>query len=323
MRKRDYLSPTSISKWKENPELFYMKYLSEIKLPREPQTLPMSVGSAFDAYIKSDLYARLVGKDDPKYGFQNLFEIQVEEHNRDTALIDGKFCYDQYVKSGALADLLIEMEGSLGEPKFEIELQGKINYGGREVVLLGKPDVFFINKLGGHVVLDFKVNGFYAKQSVSPMKGYLRMHPGCIRHGDCVVGEKYGFKLNTNHKLNHDNMNQDWAAQLSAYAWLCGLEVGSEWIAAIDQLACGRPKKSDFIQNRPVIRIAQHRLEVESSFQHEYAKLACDVWEIINSGYIFRNLSESESQGRCQVLDSMIKDMTENGNLLDTLRGGD
>ncbi len=323
MRKREYLSPSSIAKWKESPEMYYMKYLSEIKIPREKQTQPMSVGSSFDAYVKSDLYSRLVGKGDPKYSFEALFESQVEAHNRDTALVDGKYCYNFYTKCGALGDLLIEMQSSLGEPKFEFDLGGRINYAGREVVFFGKPDVFFINKDGGHVVLDFKVNGFYAKSGISPMKGYLRLHPGCVRHKDCVVGEKFGFKINTKHKLCDDNMDQSWAAQLSVYSWLCGLEVGSDWIAAIDQVACRPPTKSDWIQDRPQIRIAQHRLLVSHEFQKQFFADAADLWEIVNSEHIFRQMSFDESKGRCEVLDAMVKDMVENGNIMEALKGND
>lgn len=323
MRKRDYLSPTSISKWRENPEAYYMKYLSDVKLPREKQTLAMSVGSAFDAYIKSELYKRLVNKGDPKYTFEALFETQVEEHNRDAARRDGKICYDAYVSSGALGDLLIEMQNALGEPKFEIELQGKITHGGREVVLFGKPDVFFISQHGGHVSLDFKVNGYYSKSGISPMKGYLRLHPGILMHKDCVPSERNGFKLNVNHKLDDPNMNTDWAAQLSTYSWLCGCEVGSEWIAAIDQIACSPPKKSDFYTDRPNIRIAQHRLLVRPEFQVQFFNEAADLWEIIQTDHIFRNMSREDSLARCQVLDNMVKDMVDNGNIMDLLRGGD
>ena len=319
MKLREYLSPTQISKWKENQEMYYMKYLSDVKLPREKQTLPMSVGSAFDAYIKSDLYHRLVGKGDPKYSFEGLFDLQVEEHNRDFARKAGKICYDQYVSTGALADLLIEMQGSLGEPKFEIEVRGTISHGGREVVLLGKPDVFFINKQGGHVALDFKVNGYCSKSPVSPMKGYLRLHPGCLRHKDCVPSERFGFKLNVNHKL--EDLNADWAAQLSTYAWLCGCDIGTDWVAAIDQIACAPPKKNDFVQDSPNIRVAQHRLLVTPQFQFQFFSDACDLWDITRSDHVFRHMSREDSLARCQVLDMMVEDMVKNGNIMDQLRG--
>ncbi|KKK99128.1 hypothetical protein LCGC14_2635890, partial [marine sediment metagenome] len=86
MRIPEYLSPTSISLWQKDEELFYQRYLSENRLPREPQTQPMSIGSAFDAFCKSYLHEALFGKGaDPCYSRGYLFEEQVQEHNRDWA----------------------------------------------------------------------------------------------------------------------------------------------------------------------------------------------------------------------------------------------
>ena len=58
MRMPEYLSPTSLNVWKRDQEQFYLQYLAEKRPPREPQTQPMAVGAAFDAYVKSYLYNR-------------------------------------------------------------------------------------------------------------------------------------------------------------------------------------------------------------------------------------------------------------------------
>ena len=46
---------------------FYLKYLSENRPGRLPQTLPMSVGSAFDARVKSSLHEAIFGKPDCRF----------------------------------------------------------------------------------------------------------------------------------------------------------------------------------------------------------------------------------------------------------------
>src|SRR4051812_6811821 len=98
MREVKYLSYSGMSLYYKDPEAFYVRYLSENRPPREPQNAPMAVGSAFDAYVKSYLYARLVGKGDPKHEFEFMFESQVEKQCRDVARVDGKAVFEFYKK---------------------------------------------------------------------------------------------------------------------------------------------------------------------------------------------------------------------------------
>ena len=106
MRKRAYLSPSAVEIFYEDPDRYYTQYLCETQLPRDPQTAPMSIGSAFDAYAKSYLHMVLFGdQGDDRFSLQNLFESQVEPHNRDWAFKHGAYVFDCYKKSGALADL--------------------------------------------------------------------------------------------------------------------------------------------------------------------------------------------------------------------------
>jgi hypothetical protein len=302
MRKPEYVSPTSLALWRKSPEEFYIRYLCETRLPREKQTGPMAVGSAFDAYVKSHLYQTLVGKGDPKYEFTTLFETQVEPHNRDVALIDGKHVFEAYKSYGPLADLLKEMQDCLSEPKFEIEIKGTISHNGREVSFLGRPDVFFMNKEGGHISIDWKVNGYYSKYGQSPMKGYVRIFPGLHGHIDCIPGYHHGMKINKLYTL--DMLNEDWAAQLSIYSWLCGVDVGSDFIAGIDQISCNRAKAKNSI---PDLRISQHRTLIDPDYQRKLFESSADVWETITSDHIFRDLSYEDSKARCQLLDARVK----------------
>src|SRR4051812_14365124 len=111
MRKIEYLSPTSLELFYKNQQEFYLRYLSDKRPPRIPQDRPMSVGSSFDAHAKSYLHQNLFGKGhDPKFDLKNLFEAQVEPQNRDWALAAGQHAFDVYKRSGALADLMLDLQ---------------------------------------------------------------------------------------------------------------------------------------------------------------------------------------------------------------------
>ena len=116
MNKLEYLSPTSLSKWIENQDNFYLEYLAGHRAKRSAQTQAMSIGSAFDAYAKSFLHKRLFGpnhKDAAKFELRTLFEAQVEEHNRDLAWTHGERVFNWYASQGPLADLILEMKTQL------------------------------------------------------------------------------------------------------------------------------------------------------------------------------------------------------------------
>lgn len=323
MRELQYLSPTSISKFESDVEDFYLNYLSDNRPPRQPQTLPMAIGSSFDAYAKSFMHEALFGKDnDPKYSFEALFEAQVEPQNRDWARDHGKYVFEQYRSAGALADLMTELREANGDPRFEFEVKGAVQ-GFREgvtsqfgeVVLLGKPDVAFINKEGAHVILDFKVNGYCSRTAPSPLQGYLRMRSaGRTNHGShksCVPMNHNGMLINISTHL--DKLNVDWARQLSIYGWLMGAGIGHPFIVAIDQIVCDATRKSSL----PTIRIAEHRLTVSEAFQQAVFCKACTIWEICHSDHIFRDLSLEASQARCRALDQIKEVLLGDGSARD------
>lgn len=334
MRKLEYLSPTSISKWLEDPELFYLQYLSENRPPRMPQTQPMSIGSAFDARVKSFLHELLFGKGhDPKYAFEAIFEAQVEPHNRDWAFSHSEYVFEQYKQAGALADLMLDLQMAQGTPRFEFEIKGAV-HGYREgitlemgqegalqhCILLGKPDVHFINKDGASVVLDFKVNGYCSRTAPSPMRGYLRLRSAgktdLGMHKTCMPMTEKGMTINVSEYL--ENLNTDWARQLAIYAWLLGEPVGSRFILAIDQIVCDASRGG-----LPTIRIAEHRCCSGPKFQHQTFQLACSLWEIVQSGHIFRGTDEEPitremSDARCKALDGVRDGLEGDGSDLDS-----
>lgn len=308
-RRPVHLSPSSISTFRQNPDEYYLRYLCHHRSPRFPQTQPMSIGSAFDAYCKSDLNQKLFGnKRNPKFDFDALFTAQVEPQNRDWAKKHGKIVYDLYVESGSFADLLVELEGALRPPKLETEIYGIIQ-GSREgitsiiggVPFLGKMDIHFISKAGASVILDWKVNGYLSLNGVSPAPGYVKLREkgkSSKSHPDCQFGYHKNVLINIAKKLNQ--VNGDWADQLCIYAWLCGEEIGSQFIAAIDQVVC-RPNN---------IRFAQHRSLIDSDYQFRTFAEAQRIWEISQSDHIFRELSIEESKKRCELLDQQARGLT-------------
>lgn len=313
MRKMAYLSPTSVKAFEDNPEDFYIRYLSDIRVPRPKQTQPMSIGSAFDAFVKSYLHAAIFGKGaDPTYERQTLFEAQVEEHNRDWAWEHGAHAFTVYKETGALADLVMELSAAVGKPRFEISIEGLVSSPDaiqtdvNDVTLLGKPDLFFLNKAGHSVILDWKVNGWCSKSGHSPRKGYIRLLDENKKikgpHKDAHVMMHNGMMINIAHFL--EEIDKDWAGQLACYGWLCGEEIGNEFITCIDQIVCA-PSGAKY----PKIRVAQHRVRVSKKFQEEWFKRICYVWNVVNSDYIFRNISRLESVERCRTLDAKARDL--------------
>ena len=198
MRTPEYLSPTSLKKFEGNPDDAYLTYLADHKPPRLPQTLPMSVGSAFDAYVKSYLHNALFGNygAGDAYARDAIFEKQVEAHNRDWAKLAGEHVFKDYLACGALSDLMLELSTAVNQPRFEFEIKGPIETRIGGIPMLGKPDVFFINSEGARVVYDWKVNGYCSNSPTSPMPGYVMVR-------DCWTSSQK--KRSTNDRMPHKN----------------------------------------------------------------------------------------------------------------------
>jgi len=296
MRTPAYLSPTSINLFVKSPEDFYLRYLCDTKLPRESQTQPMSIGSSFDAYCKSYLYEKLFGKSrlqGSEFELETIFEAQVEPHNRTWALEHGKLVFEQYKKAGCIADLMLELNSAIGEPRFELSLQDTIETEVGGVPLLGKPDVAFTNSESARVVYDWKVNGYCAPRNTSPMKGYINLRPGNKTHRDCHLLRYKGIMINIAMCL--EDGNTTWADQLCIYSWLLGEAIGSEEVIfGIDQIV-GPANK---------LRFAQHRLRIRPEYQFNLLAVIEDLWSSIIEGHIFRDMSVEDSRARCDLLDA-------------------
>lgn len=299
MRRPEYLSPSSLKMWYSDRKQYYFNYLCETRLSRMPQTEPMSVGSAFDAYVKSFMVERLIGKR-PEFEFDTLFPAQVEEHNRDWARIAGKHCFDTYKKLGALHDIFGDIQGCVGVPRFEASIKGYVQANIRTIPFHGKPDLYFITSKGVRVIFDWKVNGYCSQ--ASPKPGYVRIRTEDKNNGnvhpDCNLTYRNGMRISGKYKL--EDIEPDWAAQTSIYGWLLGEDVGADFVSAIDQLAC----KSDIFKvNPPTIRIAQHRCMISSEFQQKIFQMAHDAWDAIQTGHIFTDVDREVSDQYCAQLE--------------------
>lgn len=316
MRIPSYLSPSSLKTFEKDPEEFYLKYLTDVRSPRLPQMNYMAVGSAFDAYVKSKLYYTVHGNYGPngEYEKDKIFEDQVEPQNRDWGRRAGQYVYDSYVRSGALADLLLELNTSITEPRFEFSVQGVIKTTLGDVPLLGKPDISFVNDSDAKIIYDWKVNGFCSSRSVSPVKGYAKVRDcwlpnqnkvkasrnNCVAHPMYQPSVYLGVKCNGFWKM--EDVEDEWAMQLATYGWLLGIPVGSrEMVVGIDQIVNSGKQIDEF----PLLRVANHRATIGYEFQVGLLARYANLWDCINSKWFFRDRSPEESKAKCDELEDI------------------
>jgi len=287
MRMPKYLSPTSIQLWYKDREEFFRKYLAENRQPRMPQTEPMSVGSAFDAYIKNYL-ASCLGMEEAKgeLELEKLLIEQVEPQNHDFAFEAGRKCFEAYKSLGATGYLMKELEGAAEKPCFEYTVQATLTdtETSMGVPLLGKPDLYFYTKSGKLCIYDWKVNGYCSKSGASPKKGHLR----CLTSGKPSSAHKLvtpmvvdGISIDIANPLHA--MDESWATQLAIYGWVLG-GLDAKIIAGIDQLACG-PKG---------IRVASMRNKLDPAWLAELWCKCVEIWSAIQEGAIFAENNEQK-----------------------------
>lgn len=312
MRTPKYLSPTSVALFYSSIDEFYLKYLADTPPPRMPQTAPMSVGSAFDAHVKSYIYEKFYGKKDPDFELTTIFEKQVEPQNRDFALEAGAYCFECYKKYGSLADLMLELDAASEAPRMEFTVEGKVAHDTcvDGVPLSGKPDLRFVTKEGLQVVYDWKVNGYCGNGNTSPAKGYVMVRGDVSfnklnqMHKDTHLMHVGGLRINIGQYL--EQVKEDWAQQLSIYSWLLGMPVGADFVIGIDQLVFQNPGRK--------CRIAAHRCKISPLYQREcFSKIAW-AWKVIQSGHIFRDLTPEASGQKQAMLDQQFAAFVGDGS---------
>jgi len=303
MRIPTYMSYSSWSTFKKDKEEFYLKYLSAKRPDRLPQERPASVGSAFDAYVKSDFHEKLYGTNaDPKYGLQALFEAQVEPQNRDWAWDAGRYVFECYKVAGQYDTLLELLKKSTRPPRMEVDIKGPVE----GVPFLAKPDLEFALEGPIEIVLDWKVNGFCGKANTSPNKGYMLCRDGFVdkkqnkshdtAHKQFVALDFHGFKIDAGYM---EDCSTDWAEQLSLYGWALGKKLADpNVIISVDQVVA-----KAVIDSPPALRVSSYRARVRKSFQEYIATSLRECWATINSGHIFTDMTREQNDERMAVLD--------------------
>lgn len=336
MREYKAISPSAYFCWVDSREEFYLRYLAEGRTPPIPQANFMSIGSAFDARVKSYLYHAIHGhmgksievthyivdsnnqlqpvvEERPEYSFGALFYRSVEPQNYQWAEEQSAWLFIKYRDSGALADLLLEIKLA-AEAHFEFEVNNQVlnQLTLDSIPLKGKPDLYF--KIGDtNISYDWKVNGYCSKSRISPKPQYLMLRNGHEdvddrqhgkSHKDAYI-QKHDCGLRINIAKPFEQIEEEWATQTTMYSWLMGTPVGEELIVGIEQ-SCGNPE---------TLRFVSYRGRVSREFQFElFGKLAA-MWRTIARGkeFIFadQGLSQSESLARCELLDNKHQAFTD------------
>jgi len=296
-RKPKYLSPSALACWERDPDEYYLRYISPVRKPRDPQTDPMAVGSAFDALVKNKISVDLHGYEatkDTDYALSNLVVDQCEDHTLPEALEIACILFDQYIECGAYGNLIAEIRKSTCDVRMEFTVRETI--GG--VPLLGKPDLHFNTNLHREVITDWKVSGSVSKAGVSPQQGYMlaldcnnsRTHEKSHKKFDGTLHES-GLIVNR-WKMNEST--DYWADQLATYAWALGHDIGDEsWVARIEQIAVRPGYKA---------KCVVHQSTVDSAYQHRLLARYQACWAAVESNHIWTALSKAESVARGDML---------------------
>ena len=262
----------------------------------------MAAGSGFDAFVKNRIYRDVFGETAVKgtpYEMPQIFEAQVEEHIRDEVYAMSAHLFDYYVNCGAYAALLAEIMKSPSEPQMEFTVKAVVN----GIPILGKPDLYYFTPEMVKVICDFKINGSFSKWGVSPVQGFQSSR--YFKKNELIV-EKHKKYVPITYKdleVNEtglENFSEDWATQLSLYAWCLGEEPGDEnYVVRMEQMACRPNKKAGGLN----IKVATHMSRISARFQYNVMRRLMDCWSNIEAGHIFTDRTLEESQEHCEMLD--------------------
>lgn len=319
MRKPRHFSPTSFDLWEKDKEAYYITYLSERRFDKDPQSIQMAIGSAFDFLVKEHLSLALPKTKLLASGSELKIKMsdQVEKHNLQEAALLGRDVFNAYEKSGALAALKQEI---ISDARFEFGVTGafadgkliaaapeikreeaiEINKGILPLLLNGRPDGYYKTRARFDsqfldVIHDWKVNGWLSATK-SPDPGFVSIHTidGRVlgHHKDCYIKYVEGVKVNGAISC----LPNAWLKQLSIYGWALGVPIGTTIIGSIDQII-GPASKA---------RVAKHRFLIDGGFQRQLFDKITEAWEIVNSDHIFRDMTQEQSASRCAALETQI-----------------
>jgi hypothetical protein len=302
LRKPSYLSPSAFVLWKQNREEYIKKYIIEPAPPRFAQTVPMALGSSFDAFCKNELVrcvyggaAVALGTD---YHLETLFKKQVDEEHQAWAWEAGGKLFLTYKDLGSFDELLAEINMATVKPQFEVPLQAEIN----GVPLKGYPDCFY-RLPSTLVILDWKCNGYSGTRKMSPCKNYIRERPNGRSHKNVSVITEHGIELQNEHCFSLTD--EKWASQMVIYGWMLGEPIGSQFPVQIEQM----------LMEPDNTRSVTYRGYVSKEFQTKLITELGEAWDVIKSGHFYPELSLEDSNLKLARMEKLAI-MQANGNTL-------
>jgi hypothetical protein len=103
-----------------------------------------------------------------------------------------------------------------------------------------------------------------------------------------------GVKINI--ACNLEDINPDWASQLSIYGWILG--ASDNQIGSIDLL-------TDYL-NIERGRVVSYRNRIGEDFQRILMTRIKKMWELLEQNWIFDDMTQEESQEYCLQLDRTV-----------------
>lgn len=299
-----YLSPSSFKMAEQKPDEFYIEYLSGMPRSARVSSLPMSLGSAVDARIKEKLYKEFVSEQKNEYSFDYMFE-RIDSPDKEVTRKDSLYLFEKYIKCGAFADLVIELnQGLKGSLNFQFKLTTEIkdieigDSDGEPLRLSGWPDLMFSILINGsifRVIYDWKVNGYYSAYSTSPIMYYNKCR---YVDGSKLPESHKGFKRSSSidSLLLHDGPvpDADWRDQLTIYSWMSGNGIEEECVHGIEQIT-GSGSKLRMTSARYYDNDKNYKVNLLSRLR--------TVWKNCNDGHFFKNLSKEDNDRKCELLD--------------------
>ena len=267
----------------------------------------MAVGSAFDAYVKAALNYALYGTAvSPKFEFGEIFESQVEPHNRDFALQAGKHVFRAYKLTGAFHELFKLLTAI--RRAATLRVQGRWRHCGRSLHRqAGLPLRTRLRPGPDPLILDWKVRGYCSKYAASPSKGYMLCRDGYQSEKPSRShGTQHTNFLDYNHRglmVNAGYMeycNDEYADQLCLYGWLLGEKPGDENVVGMIEEIVSKPAEPV-----PLLRVANHRARVKADYQQKLLDRVGRCWQAITSGNVFPDMTPEENANRREVLEDM------------------
>lgn len=249
----------------ERPAEFYFRRLGppECNLPKEPQSFPAAVGIAFDAYVKRRV-ADVRGLRCPSVDYM-LNEVQCQ---REAALKLAQGLMAGYERSGALANLLS------AEPS-SVVADAEDFAPGTRVPIRTRIDCRV--KAGIH---DWKTMGANRPGTKSPTQGYAMVwdtgRPGIPD------------PAHAKHGLPMEQIDSNWATQLTMYGWAEGFPIRPDLVGSIDEVI---PWHGDRV------RVACFRARISEDFQRNVKVRLEDAWRKIESREVLpRDLTIEEAR---------------------------